>query len=116
MATKSPNANRPRVAGRGAPSQKPRVSVKPAAAPAPQSALGRALSRVDWGHVRERLTQYARLARMHRPIGAALLLWPTWWALWLADGDFPPGGTLVIFTLGVFLMRSAGCVINDFAD
>jgi 4-hydroxybenzoate polyprenyltransferase len=71
---------------------------------------------VDWAHVRERLTQYAKLARMHKPIGAALLLWPTWWALWLAAGDFPPWGTLIIFTLGVFLMRSAGCVINDYAD
>ncbi|MBS0582093.1 MAG: 4-hydroxybenzoate octaprenyltransferase [Proteobacteria bacterium] len=65
---------------------------------------------------RERLGEYARLARMHKPIGAALLLWPTWWALWLAAGDFPPWPTLVIFTLGVFLMRSAGCVINDYAD
>lgn len=60
--------------------------------------------------------QYARLARMDRPVGALLLLWPTWWALWLAAGDFPPPGTLVIFTLGVWLMRSAGCVVNDFAD
>jgi 4-hydroxybenzoate polyprenyltransferase len=75
-----------------------------------------ALARVDWAHVRERLTQYAKLARMHKPIGAALLLWPTWWALWLAAGDFPPWGTLVIFTLGVFCMRSAGCVVNDYAD
>jgi 4-hydroxybenzoate polyprenyltransferase len=82
----------------------------------PQSPLARLLARVDWVHVRERLTQYAYLARMHRPIGAALLLWPTWWALWLAAGDFPPWGTLCIFTLGVFLMRSAGCAINDYAD
>jgi 4-hydroxybenzoate polyprenyltransferase len=74
------------------------------------------LARIDWVHVRERLTQYAKLARMHKPIGAALLLWPTWWALWLAAGDFPPWSTLVIFTLGVFFMRSAGCVINDYAD
>jgi len=79
-------------------------------------AIGAQLRRVDWVRVRERLMQYARLARMHRPIGAALLLWPTWWALWLAAGDFPPWGTLIIFTLGVFLMRSAGCVINDYAD
>jgi 4-hydroxybenzoate polyprenyltransferase len=93
------------------------VSAKrPAAPPPPQSALARLLARVDWVHVRERLTEYAKLARMHRPIGAALLLWPTWWALWLAAGDFPPWGSLIIFTLGVFLMRSAGCVINDFAD
>jgi 4-hydroxybenzoate polyprenyltransferase len=53
---------------------------------------------------------------MDRPVGALLLLWPTWWALWLAAQDFPPIGTLLIFTLGVWLMRSAGCVINDFAD
>ena len=53
---------------------------------------------------------------MDRPVGALLLLWPTWWALWLAAQDFPPIGTLVIFTVGVWLMRSAGCVINDFAD
>jgi 4-hydroxybenzoate polyprenyltransferase len=71
---------------------------------------------VDWDHVRERLTQYAKLARMDRPVGALLLLWPTWWALWLAAQDFPPPGTLIIFTLGVWCMRSAGCVINDFAD
>jgi 4-hydroxybenzoate polyprenyltransferase len=53
---------------------------------------------------------------MDRPIGALLLLWPTWWALWLAARDFPPIGPLVIFTLGVFAMRSAGCAINDYAD
>jgi 4-hydroxybenzoate polyprenyltransferase len=86
------------------------------AAVVPRSRLSQLLARVDWLHVRERLTQYARLARMHRPIGALLLLWPTWWALWLAAGDFPPWDTLCIFTLGVFLMRSAGCAINDFAD
>lgn len=82
----------------------------------PFDAIGAMLGRVDWAHVRDRLTQYALLARMHKPIGAALLLWPTWWALWLAAGDFPPWPALVIFTLGVFLMRSAGCVINDYAD
>jgi 4-hydroxybenzoate polyprenyltransferase len=79
-------------------------------------AIRAVLARVDWVHVRERLTQYAKLARMHKPIGALLLLWPTWWALWLAAGDFPPWSTLIIFTLGVFFMRSAGCVINDYAD
>jgi len=56
------------------------------------------------------------LTRMDRPIGALLLLWPTWWALWLAAGDFPPWKPLIIFTLGVFAMRAAGCAINDFAD
>jgi 4-hydroxybenzoate polyprenyltransferase len=88
----------------------------PAGLRKPASAVSDAVGRVDWEHVRERLTQYALLARMHKPIGAALLLWPTWWALWLAAGDFPPWRTLVIFTLGVFFMRSAGCVINDYAD
>jgi 4-hydroxybenzoate polyprenyltransferase len=53
---------------------------------------------------------------MGRPIGALLLLWPTWWALWLAAGDFPPWQLLLIFTLGVFAMRAAGCAINDYAD
>jgi len=56
------------------------------------------------------------LTRMDRPIGALLLLWPTWWALWLAAGDFPAWKPLIIFTLGVFAMRAAGCAINDFAD
>jgi 4-hydroxybenzoate polyprenyltransferase len=65
---------------------------------------------------REKAADYLVLTRMDRPIGALLLLWPTWWALWLAAGDFPPWGVLVIFTLGVFAMRSAGCAINDYAD
>ncbi|MGA9341134.1 MAG: 4-hydroxybenzoate octaprenyltransferase [Rhodanobacteraceae bacterium] len=56
------------------------------------------------------------LARLDRPVGVLLLLWPTWWALWLAAGDFPPIGLLLIFTAGVIVMRSAGCVINDYAD
>ena len=97
----------------------PRVRVpaaRAAIAPTPQSWISRQLARVDWDHVRERLTQYAKLARMDRPVGALLLLWPTWWALWLAAQDFPPIGTLAIFTLGVWLMRSAGCVVNDYAD
>ncbi len=65
---------------------------------------------------RDTARDYLVLMRMDRPIGALLLLWPTWWALWLAAGDFPPPKLLVIFTLGVFLMRAAGCVINDYAD
>ena len=65
---------------------------------------------------RARAREYLVLMRMDRPVGALLLLWPTWWALWFAAGDFPPIGALVIFTLGVFVMRSAGCVINDYAD
>ena len=59
---------------------------------------------------------YLVLVRMDRPIGALLLLWPTWWALWLAADGMPPVGLFLIFTVGVFLMRSAGCAINDYAD
>jgi len=65
---------------------------------------------------RERIREYLVLMRMDRPVGALLLLWPTLWGLWFAANDFPPIGLLVIFTLGVFVMRSAGCVINDYAD
>jgi 4-hydroxybenzoate polyprenyltransferase len=65
---------------------------------------------------RDKAADYLVLTRMDRPIGALLLLWPTWWALWLAAGDFPPAKALVIFTLGVFAMRAAGCAINDYAD
>ncbi|HQC73884.1 MAG TPA: 4-hydroxybenzoate octaprenyltransferase [Candidatus Competibacteraceae bacterium] len=53
---------------------------------------------------------------MHRPIGIYLLLWPTLWALWLAGQGQPPRGVVLVFVLGVVLMRSAGCVINDIAD
>lgn len=63
-----------------------------------------------------KLNQYLRLMRAHRPIGTLLLLWPTYWALWLAADGTPPLLALVIFTLGTFFMRSAGCVINDLAD
>lgn len=59
---------------------------------------------------------YARLMRLDRPIGALLLLWPTLWALWLASNGKPTEHIFVVFVLGVFLTRSAGCVINDFAD
>ena len=65
---------------------------------------------------RTRALNYLVLMRIDRPVGALLLLWPTWWALWFAANDFPPLGTLIIFTIGVFVMRSAGCVINDYAD
>jgi 4-hydroxybenzoate polyprenyltransferase len=59
---------------------------------------------------------WLRLMRFDRPIGIALLLWPTWWGLWFAAGGLPSIRNLVIFTLGVIVMRAAGCVINDFAD
>jgi len=66
--------------------------------------------------LRQRLVQYARLARLHRPIGIGLLLWPMLWALWIAAGGMPSVKVLVIFVLGTVVMRSAGCVINDYAD
>ncbi|HAU5530575.1 4-hydroxybenzoate octaprenyltransferase [Proteus mirabilis] len=59
---------------------------------------------------------YSRLMRIDKPIGALLLLWPTYWALWIAAKGFPDWHILIVFTLGVFSMRAAGCVINDFAD
>lgn len=63
-----------------------------------------------------RFKSYLQLMRFDRPIGTLLLLWPTLWALWLAAGGFPQWHLLLIFSLGVLLMRSAGCVINDYAD
>ena len=54
--------------------------------------------------------------RLDRPIGSLLLLWPTWWALWLAAEGWPGWHLFSVFTLGVLLMRSAGCVINDYFD
>jgi 4-hydroxybenzoate polyprenyltransferase len=63
-----------------------------------------------------RLKQYALLLRLHKPIGIYLLLWPTLWALWLAQGGMPNLKILLIFIAGTILMRSAGVAINDFAD
>lgn len=65
---------------------------------------------------RKRLDAYWRLLRGDRPVGTLLLLWPTWWALWLAAEGLPSWKLLFIFTAGVWLTRSAGCVINDYAD
>jgi 4-hydroxybenzoate polyprenyltransferase len=65
---------------------------------------------------RARLALYWALVRGDRPIGWLLLLWPTWWGLWLAADGVPPLWPLVVFSLGVWLTRSAGCVINDYAD
>lgn len=64
----------------------------------------------------ERLTSYAYLIRLDKPIGTLLLLWPTLWALWLASSGIPDFSILLIFVVGTFLMRSAGCAINDYAD
>ncbi len=71
---------------------------------------------MDTGKIRERLTQYARLMRLDKPIGIYLLLWPTLWALWIAGEGKPDLLVLGVFVAGVVLMRSAGCVINDYAD
>ena len=65
---------------------------------------------------RERLRQYWLLVRGDRPIGWLLLLWPTWWGLWVAAGGIPPLWPLLVFSLGVWLTRAGGCVINDYAD
>jgi 4-hydroxybenzoate polyprenyltransferase len=65
---------------------------------------------------KSRLALYWQLVRGDRPIGWLLLLWPTWWGLWLAAGGVPPLWTLFVFSAGVWLTRSAGCVINDYAD
>jgi len=68
----------------------------------------------------QRLTLYARLVRLDRPIGTLLLIWPTLWALWAAAGDiglrWPPVFMVLVFVAGTFLMRSAGCAINDYFD
>ncbi len=67
-------------------------------------------------HLKERLYQYYLLTRLNKPIGIFLLLWPTLWALWIAGEGKPDLLVLFIFVTGVVLMRSAGCVINDYAD
>jgi 4-hydroxybenzoate polyprenyltransferase len=66
--------------------------------------------------LRRTFLEYARLARLDRPIGTLLLLWPVLWALWIAAGGVPEWRLLLLFVLGTLLTRSAGCVINDFAD
>lgn len=104
------------------PSPAPPSPARAKAAPHPADTSARSAKLLDAliqrlpPQYRERTREYLVLMRMDRPVGALLLLWPTWWALWFASNDFPPLGALVIFTLGVFVMRSAGCVINDYAD
>jgi 4-hydroxybenzoate polyprenyltransferase len=63
-----------------------------------------------------RVTEYARLMRLDRPVGTWLLLWPALWALWIAGAGRPRPQVLLVFVLGVVVMRAAGCVINDFTD
>jgi 4-hydroxybenzoate polyprenyltransferase len=64
----------------------------------------------------KKLTAIKQITRMDKPIGTYLLLWPTYWALWIASDGWPSLHLLVVFSLGVFFMRSAGCIINDYAD
>ena len=64
----------------------------------------------------QQLRHYARLMRLDRPIGIWLLMWPTLWALWIAGEGRPSAHVFIVFVLGVIIMRSAGCVMNDFAD
>lgn len=66
--------------------------------------------------ISHRLSHYARLMRLDKPIGIFLLLWPTLWALWLASAGRPDNKLVLIFVAGVVLMRSAGCVLNDYSD
>ncbi len=95
---------------------------RPARPERPEDASARAGRVLAWllgrlpAHWRPVVYDYLVLTRMDRPVGALLLLWACWWALWLAAMDFPPWKPWLIFTLGVFLMRAAGCAINDFAD
>ena len=72
--------------------------------------------RMDLAVIARRLDAYERLIRLDKPIGALLLLWPTLWALWLASEGTPRLDILLIFVVGTWLMRSAGCAINDYAD
>lgn len=64
----------------------------------------------------DKFKQYLLLIRLNRPIGIFLLLWPTLWGLWIASEGFPNTEILVVFLFGVFLMRSAGCILNDIID
>src|SRR6187200_2194722 len=64
----------------------------------------------------KRVDAYERLIRLDKPVGTLLLLWPTLWALWIAAEGRPQIGVVILFVLGTFLMRSAGCAMNDWAD
>ncbi|HJP35985.1 MAG TPA: 4-hydroxybenzoate octaprenyltransferase [Gammaproteobacteria bacterium] len=77
----------------------------------PKSPIGRYLQLLLKQHA-----GYVRLARLHRPIGIWLLLWPTLWALWIAAEGVPDHRILFVFVLGTIVLRSAGCIINDYAD
>ncbi len=64
----------------------------------------------------QNIPYYLQLMRVEKPIGSYLLMWPTLWGIWVASNGLPSAKVLIIFLLGVFIMRSAGCVINDIAD
>jgi 4-hydroxybenzoate polyprenyltransferase len=66
--------------------------------------------------MQRRIEEYALLARLDRPIGTWLLMWPALWGLWIAGAGRPQPRVLIVFVAGVFVMRAAGCVINDYAD
>jgi 4-hydroxybenzoate polyprenyltransferase len=72
--------------------------------------------KLDFMHLKQKLDLYERLMRIDKPIGILLLAWPTLWALWISSAGQPNWIILWIFMLGTVLMRSAGCVINDYAD
>ena len=76
----------------------------------------RVIERAAGSYWMDRLEQYALLVRLHKPIGIYLLLWPTLAALWIAAEGWPQSGVLFVFVMGVILMRSAGCAVNDYAD
>jgi 4-hydroxybenzoate polyprenyltransferase len=71
---------------------------------------------VDRAFLAGRINAYERLVRLDKPVGALLLLWPTLWAVWIASAGYPRYDVVVIFVAGTFLMRSAGCAFNDWAD
>jgi 4-hydroxybenzoate polyprenyltransferase len=118
----TPSRKRPRPPPRIPAPRIPRNARATAGRAQPEDRSTRAARVLDWllrplpPKARSKAHDYLVLTRMDRPVGALLLLWACWWALWLAAGDFPPLATLAIFTVGVFVMRMAGCAINDFAD
>jgi 4-hydroxybenzoate polyprenyltransferase len=87
------------------------------AAVTPDPAAGAPLIEAPFSfRLTRRLSEYGLLLRLNRPIGTWLLLWPALWALWIAGAGRPDPQVLIVFVLGVVVMRAAGCVINDFAD
>jgi len=103
-------------ARRNPPPRRPTRPPLPVRASAPSPGHLPRLGRWLGPQARERLDAYLQLIRFDRPVGWLLLLWPCWWGLWLAAHGTPPLGILVIFSLGVWLTRSGGCIANDLAD